>query len=198
MMVTLYTSLWNQFPTEWRQNGIFRYRLMSFFVALLLNQACVCLNMSVKILLLIPEEYQWIAALFLPIIREFTIWIGLKLAKNGSGGDVTSDILACNHAVSTTPALFLAYTLGSVAAIVTSAIILSADFLINIFINAWIIYLRLKNSREIKKSILLLQILVINELVEFMVPISYGICFAAAYLGPNSGIHGNVKNSYWQ
>ena len=114
-----------------------------------------------KILLLIPEEYQWIAALFLPIIREFNIWIGLKLAKKATGGDVTSAILACNHAVSTTHALFLAYTLGSVATIATSAIILSADFLINLFINAWIIYLRLKNPSEIKRSILLLQILVI-------------------------------------
>ena len=199
MMVTLYTSLWNQFSAEWRQNGIFRHRLMSFFVALLLNQACVFEYAGItKILLLIPEEYQWIAALFLPIIREFNIWIGLKCAKKATGGDVTSAILACNHAVSTTHALFLAYTLGSVATIATSAIILSADFLINLFINAWIIYLRLKNPSEIKKSILLLQILVINELVEFMVPVSYGICFAAAYLGPNSGIHGNVRNSYWQ
>ena len=58
MMVTLYTSLWNQFPTEWRQNGIFRHRLMSFFVALLLNQACVFEYAGItKILILIPEEY---------------------------------------------------------------------------------------------------------------------------------------------
>ena len=108
-----------------------------------------------------------------------------------SGGDDTSAILACNHAVGTTHALFLTYTLGSLATITTSAIILSADFLINLFIIAQIIYQQIKNPSELKESILHLQILVINELVEFMVPISYTICFVSAYFGPNSGLQGN-------
>ena len=96
MMVTLYTSLWNQFPAEWRQNDIFRRRLVSFFVALLLNQACVFeYAIITKLFILIPENYQWIAALFLPIIREINISIGLKWAKKASGQGSGIRIILC-------------------------------------------------------------------------------------------------------
>ena len=121
-----------------------------------------------------------------------------ELGQRASGGDTTSAILACYHAVATTHVLFLSYTLGSVATVATSVIILSTDFLINLFLCVWIIYLRIKFPSDIGKSVFLLQELVINELVEFTVPISYFICFTSAYFGLKSGLHGNVKNSYWQ
>ena len=43
-----------------------------------------------------------------------------------------------------------------------------------------------------------IQELVLNEHVEFMIPIAYAICFAMAYYGPNAEILGGIKNSYWQ
>ena len=44
----------------------------------------------------------------------------------------------------------------------------------------------------------LLQDLMINEIVEFMVPLSYLICFSVAYYGPNANLIGNIKSSKWQ
>ena len=37
----------------------------------------------------------------------------------------------------------------------------------------------------------------INEMVEFMVPLSYLLCFTVAFYGPNAELFGNVKSSYW-
>ena len=42
------------------------------------------------------------------------------------------------------------------------------------------------------------QILVIGESLEIIIPLAYLVCFIAAFHGPNSGILGNVKNGYWQ
>ena len=44
----------------------------------------------------------------------------------------------------------------------------------------------------------LLQVLVINETNEFIAPLCYLLCFSTAYFGPNSGLIGNIGNSYWQ
>ena len=40
--------------------------------------------------------------------------------------------------------------------------------------------------------------LIINESLEFLMPIAYVICLLMAYYGPNAEILGNIKNSYWQ
>ena len=36
------------------------------------------------------------------------------------------------------------------------------------------------------------------EVVDILIPLLYGLTFAAAYYGPNASILGNVKNSYWR
>ena len=43
-----------------------------------------------------------------------------------------------------------------------------------------------------------INILVLTEVMEFLVPFGYLACFVANYYGPNAEILGNVKNSYWQ
>ena len=48
------------------------------------------------------------------------------------------------------------------------------------------------------KQIDLLQDLMLNEMIEFVVPLVYCLCFATAYLGPNAEIIGNVGCSYFQ
>ena len=38
----------------------------------------------------------------------------------------------------------------------------------------------------------------LNEIVEIIVPLTYLLCFVAAYYGPNATLIGNVQNDYWQ
>ena len=63
---------------------------------------------------------------------------------------------------------------------------------------AYSIWIRKKNSSGVIKQIELLQELLINELVEFLVPLEYVICLIIAYYGPNAGLFGDVGSSYWQ
>ena len=41
------------------------------------------------------------------------------------------------------------------------------------------------------------QLLVIAEALEIIIPLAYLVCFVAAYYGPNAGVLGNIKNGYW-
>ena len=142
-MLVFFTTLWYRFPLNWRKNELFRKRLASFIIAIMLNQCCLFEYMLLtKIMLTVPEYLQWIVALFLPLVREFNIWIGIKWASKASSGDITSTKMACIHAVSTTHALFLTYTVGSNATNVTSSLLLGTDFAINAFTCIRIIYIR--------------------------------------------------------
>ena len=197
-MISFYSTICFQFPKDWRKDSKFKRRLLSFVLAMGLNQALVLQYAAITfILLTIDSDLQWIAALFLPFVREFNILISLPFARRASDGDLTSVELTLQHAVGTTHALFLSYTLGSVATFATGTIILVGDFVTNVITCLWLIYIRLRKPERIEKQIELAQILVINEMVEFMVPLAYLLCFTVAFYGPNAELFGNVKSSYW-
>ena len=52
-----------------------------------------------------------------------------------------------------------------------------------------------KSLQKLKKSV---QILVLAESLEIVIPLAYLVCFVIAYYGPNADILGNIKNGYWQ
>jgi hypothetical protein len=148
-MLCFYTILWHRFPLDWRKNTFLRKRLRSFIVAITLNQGCIFqYGLLTKIMLTVPESLQWIVALFLPLIRELNMWIGSKWAAKASGGDMRSKVMACVHAVSTTHALFITYTVGSNATNATSSLLLASDFAINTFTCIRIIYIRYTVGRS--------------------------------------------------
>ena len=196
---TFNISLWFQFPLGWRKNKQFRKRLMHSIAAITLNQAVIfeyaCITMVMST---ITQNYQWIISVFLPLLREVNLWLSLKCASKASFGDETSTRVVCTYATCTTHSLFLAYTMGSIATFATSIIILVGDFMINIGLSGWIVYIWKKHADSIEKPIELMQELVINEIVEMMVPIIYLSCICFAYFGPNSHLIGHVGNSYWQ
>ena len=194
-----YLALWFSFPRGWRKNGTFRKRLKYFLVAFALaNILTVEYNVIAKFLLIIDDNYQWIIALTLPIFGEFNVWIVTLLATKASDGDKRRTEVTCAHMMGTRHALFLAVTLGSIATPTSSKLILASDFLINLFIVMRLIRLKKKNPLNLDKQIDLLQDLILNEMVEFVVPLVYCLCFITAYLGPNSFMIGNVGNSYFQ
>ena len=58
--------------------------------------------------------------------------------------------------------------------------------------------MRKRNPENTKEVIDLIQGLVLVEMVEFIVPLSYLVCFITAYYGPNAHLMGNIRNAYWQ
>ena len=194
--------LWFRFPKKWRSDAEFNKRLKLFLICFFLSQLIYLeYAMLTKTILLMPIHLQWIIAIFLPFIRELNSWIHIKMFKMVCDGDVSSVVIACGHGIATSHSFFLAYTVGSIATTTSVAMIIGADFFINLSHGLRVIYLWKKNDRtrnNVEKQIGLLQTLVINEMVEFWSPVCYLLCFITAYYGPNAWLIGDIGNGYWQ
>ena len=113
-------------------------------------------------------------------------------------GDFVRDEIASNHAFCSSHAFMVVYIIGSVATFETSVAIFAIDFFINVYICIKIIRLKRSTTLDIDKQIGLLQELVISEMVEVVIPLTYLLTFIVAYYGPNTELIGNVRNGYWQ
>ena len=197
--IVMLTSLWYLFPIKCRKEKGFRKRF-NYFILTMVTGHCIFYEYGIliKLLLLVPTNYQWIVAFFPPLVREFNSWAVTTMACKATHGDITAANIAVNQAIGTQHSLFLAICVGSIATNATCAITIGIDFLINLWICTKIIRARRKGSIPTEKEIELLQSLVINEMIEVVVPLAYLLCLVAAYYGPNSELIGNVGNSYWQ
>ena len=146
-----------------------------------------------------PRDYQWSLAFVLPFTREVGGYILTMLCvKASTRNDSSSDLLSVNLAI-TYNSLFLSVCIANSATDFTIWILLVIDFLINICFTVRIYILKRKFiSKNLEKICELVQILVLSEFLEMVIPLGYLICFIAAYYGPNAHILGNIKNSYWQ
>ena len=77
--------------------------------------------------------YQPFVALALPILREFNVWIGEKMAESSSNGDERGAKIYLKYAISTRHAITLCYVIGAYATPITSWVLMGADFTINVF-----------------------------------------------------------------
>ena len=194
-----YLGLVLQFPPKMRKEVHMKNRLQSLGVALVCSQYLTVLYLPlVKMMLLCPVNYQWIVAFAFPLLREFNIWMTFQFAKRSCNGDAKSAEIVTNHSMCTSHALALSFVLGSIATIEASAVIIGIDFLINIFICLKIVFLKKKKPDDNDKIVSLIQELVINEMVEFMVPLAYLTSLLFCYFGPNAELIGNVRSVYWQ
>ena len=194
--------LWNIFPIKWRMNEQFRKRLRNFIYVFIYQQfTTIEYGIATSVLHGVPKDYQWIAAAFLPLVREANVWIITKLVSKVANGDFQGVRIVLIHTNYTSHALILAITVGSIATTASTAVIIGEDFLINLFICLKIIYLKKyknENPTTMDEMIKELQELVVSEMVNFVVPCCYLLCFLAAYYGPNAELIGDVKNGYWQ
>jgi hypothetical protein len=120
-----------------------------------------------------------------------------KLVLKSALGDISAASITTVFNMNARHSLFLSYVLGSIATTESSYVILGVDFVLNVVTALRIFWLR-KIRRKYKEAIKLLQELVIIELVEVVVPLTYLACFLVSYYGPNSQLIGNMQNSYWQ
>ena len=131
ILISNYVTIWFLFSKEWRKITEFRKRLKYFILALALSQVLtVQYNVIAKFLLEYKDNYQWVIALTLPFFIEFNSWVVTKFATKASEGDIRTAEVNASHVMATRHALFLTYTLGSIATDTTSNIILATDFLL--------------------------------------------------------------------
>ena len=112
--------------------------------------------------------------------------------------DVSVDLIAQNLAV-TFHMVFVSVCVGGVATWPFLITLIAIDFIINNYfaVMTWRAKRNFtqKSLQKLKKSV---QILVLSESLEIVIPLAYLLCFVIAYYGPNADILGNIKNGYWQ
>ena len=195
----MFLSIWFIFPAHLRKDVAFRQRLKSALIVVILNNLIFIPYAGMnKMILLAPRQYQWAVSIFLPLIRNFNVWISLRWIRKAVSGDLVSAEIVCNQAVCSSHALTVAYIIGSVATFETSIAIFAIDFVINLYTCIKIILMKRGKSDDYVKQIRLLQELVINEMVDVVIPITYLLTFIVAYYGPNADLIGNIRNGYWQ
>ena len=191
--------LWVQCPTSWKTTKNSRKKII---YAVLLTNSMGLGEIAYRLLLwffqTVDENYQWTLAFVLLATRAFHFRILSFAGGNIVGSqDLSVKIIAANYS-SIRHVLFLSVNLVNTTTL-TSYLILSSDFVINLVSCAKILWY-IKNpseKTEVRKQLAIL-VLVVNETVEFIAPISYGLCLLMAYFGPNANLLGNVKNDLWQ
>ena len=202
MMISSLITLWYMFPRKWRKNEEFRQRLKRFIYVFLFQQfTTIEYGIVTSVLLAVHIDYQWVVAIFMPFVREMNIWIITKLVSKATNGDLPGVRLVLIQTNFTGHSLMLAITVGSIATTTSTAVIIAEDFVINLLICLKIVYIKMYKNEDpetIGELIRKVHELVIGELVNFVVPSCYLLCFVIAYYGPNADIIGDIKNGYWQ
>ena len=191
---------WFQCPKNWRSDRTSLKKII--FCIMFLNMLVVAeitYKLIRKVFLVVPMKYHLPLVLVLIIVRE---WHGYSLGYLGrkiSGyPDISIEILATligglRHI------MFLSVDIGSITTQAVSYSILAADFVINLICCLLVVwYNRKKSKANEEKQIKAVLSLIINESLEFIMPMAYVICLLMAYYGPNAEILGNIKNSNWQ
>ena len=200
MTVTCLTQIWFQFPSGWRENKGFRKRLKwNLFTILILNLTVGGYIGFTAALVLTPSGFQWVTAIVLPIYREMNVWIITSLLKKCHDGDPLGGKIYIVQCISNMHASFLTYSVGTVATMTTSCVIIAIDFIINLVITLKIIRMKDKeeNQENTMEKIDLMLDLVVSELTETLAPLTYLGCLLMAYYGPNAETIGNVRNSWF-
>ena len=120
------------------------------------------------------------------------------MLKIALGPDVSVELVAHNLAISY-HMIFISVCVGGLATDVTLYTLIATDFIINAYFV--VITWRAKRNftkKSLHKLMKSVQILVLAESLEIVIPLAYLLCFVIAFYGPNADILGNIKNSYWQ
>ena len=193
-------SSWYSFPSHWRNNVTIKHRLQyCILMAYVASFIEISYKLYAELFIFVPQNYQWSIAIILLLAREVNNWVFSKIVRKISGfDDISSDMIA-THFASARHALFISLVIGRLATNETSYFLLGIDFLANVYLCIRVIILSGKLAEKHKKKKMeTILALVINETVEFLVPIAYCITITMAYYGPSGQVIGNIKNSYWQ
>lgn len=99
----------------------------------------------------------------------------------------------CLVAISTS--LFISVNLGSLATQTTTYVLLGISILMKAK-ELWSLFTA-SRAGHFEDACTEFESLILNRAMELVLPVSYLACFLAAFHGPNSGVLGNVGNSYW-
>ena len=199
----LLLRLWFIFPKQVRQNTKFRSQLEAYiYYCLWLLVIYIQIIILTHVFTTISKDLQWVMAILVPLIKNFDDSISMKIICRASGPDTIASKSVAKIYSGTNFSLRIVIMLGTAATDFTSYCILGVNVLINIYLCFKIIRLNNRTSLHSQRQLRLdenevLTELVLNEVIEIIIPFAFICSFAIAYYGPNSGILGNIGNDYW-
>ena len=194
-------TLWFLYPAEWRSDSCIRKKIL--FTILFLN-VMVFAELTYKGVLavfqIVPSNIQWILVFVLLIVREWHSWILSFIGKKVSGNEDLSVEAIAIHYAAVRHIIFLSVNLGGITTTATNCFMFGCDFSINMLCTFATIWLKSRPTSESneRRQIQAVMTQLINESVEFIMPLTYCVCYLIAYFGPNAELMGNVKNDSWQ
>ena len=199
------TTIWYQFPRDFRVNPSTRKRLISYFGYMsVFYMACMERNILNVLMVVIPTNFQPIMAIVLPVTRELELWVLEKFVDKVTNGENRDAKLITSIEANSNYSAFLAIALGSLATDTTLYCILAIEFCLNMYTVSKIIKINKKINandsdtdklKPIKEE--MAQDMVVVGIVMIVMTIAYVLCLLMAYYGPNGSILGNIRNEYW-
>jgi len=162
------------------------------------------ISILTHIFITISKDLQWVMAILVPLIKNFDDSISIRIICKASSPDTIASKSVAKIYSGINFSLWIVIMLGTAATDFTSYCILGVNVLINMHLCLEIIHLNRRTSllsqeelklRVDKKEVL--TELILNEVIEIIVPFAFICSFAIAYYGPNAGILGNIGNDYW-
>ena len=102
-------------------------------------------------------------------------------------------------AAATMHSIFLSVCAGGLATDLTLYLLVGIDFLINMYFTIKVFRIKRNFTKKKQEDLLMsVQVLVLGEVLEIILPLAFLVCFLAAYHGPNAELLGNIKNDFWQ
>ena len=138
-----------------------------------------------KLLQKYQNEYQPVIALTFIFARELHAWVKRKFIDNLADGDESGAQAMGIISVGTRYTIMMCYTLGTNATFPTEVFLMTFDFVCNMYLCVKLIWLNKRRPEDVEKQIDLIQELALNELMEFITPLSFILAFILAYHGPN-------------
>ena len=205
-MMSYLIMLWFLLPKSLRCIPTFHNRFKAYGFYLLYGwtiplQGCILL----EIFTYTSQNFHWITAILLTILKMLSGFIMNNIISNtGTGSEsISTGQLAIIEIGVLFKSLYLVMISSKTHATVGYCF-QGMSFLVNMKLCFDIVQAHKQSTADVnqdqaRKRIEQMMVkLMLNETIEFLVPICYVVAISIAYYGPNADIIGNIQNDYWQ
>ena len=205
ILTTLVISLWCVVPKEMNKQKDFQRQYMAFSLFLgWFYFVSIMLVIIAKPFKETPESTQWVLGIALPMTKEITDHVGGKIVLKSVADDNVKDAMFVGKiSFSMQFSIWITVLLATSATQTTGYVMLATNFAINMRLT----FKAIKFKKPISSHLLsattdfqrrdAIDELVLNEIIETLVPIAFIISYSIVFYGPNHDVIGNVGCGYW-
>ena len=198
--------LWWYFPTDLRNDLIFRKRIKYYICYVVWTDIIVIMTLQfcMSTMEFLPSGYLWIVGIEFSVMKEFNDYILDKLVRKAAGSDdsFARGVVSLQLVVLTTSTIVQFISSEEDQNITICC--LAADFAMNSFLTLKIIReeRRVADDQDEERSHKMMEqmitTLIINEAMELLIPLLFMVSYTIAFYGPNAKNLGNFGIDYWQ